>query len=48
MQDTTITPTQRQVKEIPTRVVRAAAVQMSPELYSREARSKRSFRSTTR
>jgi hypothetical protein len=36
MQDTTITATQRQVKGIPTRVVRAAAVQMSPVLYSRE------------
>lgn len=36
MQDTTTTATQRQVKEIPMRVVRGAAVQMSPVLYSRE------------
>ncbi|HWG97501.1 MAG TPA: nitrilase-related carbon-nitrogen hydrolase [Nitrospira sp.] len=36
MQDTTITAKQRQVKEVSTRVVKAAAVQMSPVLYCRE------------
>lgn len=36
MQDTTITAKQHQVKEISTRVAKAAAVQMSPVLYSRE------------
>jgi nitrilase len=36
MEDITFTEVQRQAKEIPLRVVKAAAVQLSPVLYSRE------------